>query len=87
MAQKPLLKSKIVANRLGLPESTPAKHLLTRDEIAAEYGISRRWLELAALSGNGPPTLHISPVSALRIRRLAGCPEVNSTSAEVDSTR
>jgi hypothetical protein len=29
--------------------------LLSRDDIEAEYSLSRRWLELAALSGNGPP--------------------------------
>jgi predicted DNA-binding transcriptional regulator AlpA len=60
MTEKPLLKPKVAANRLGLSESTPAKLLLTRDEIAAEYGISRRWLELAALRGNGPPMTRIS---------------------------
>ena len=36
------------------------KRLLSRDEIAAQYGISRRWLELAALNGNGPPMVRIS---------------------------
>ncbi len=36
------------------------KRLLSRDEIEAEYGITRRWLELAALSGNGPPMIRIS---------------------------
>ena len=60
MTENLLLKPKVAANRLGLPESTPAKRLLTRDDIAAEYGITRRWLELAALSGNGPPMTRIS---------------------------
>ena len=35
--------------------------LLSRDDIQGEYGLSRRWLELAALSGNGPPMVKISP--------------------------
>jgi predicted DNA-binding transcriptional regulator AlpA len=34
--------------------------LLSRDEVEQEYGLSRRWLELAAVSGNGPPYLKIS---------------------------
>ena len=36
------------------------KRLLSRDEIEAEYGISRRWLELAAHRGDGPPMRKIS---------------------------
>lgn len=34
--------------------------LLSRDEIEAEYAISRRWLELAAHRGDGPPMIKIS---------------------------
>lgn len=34
--------------------------LLSRDQIEAEYGLSRRWLELAALRGDGPPMVKIS---------------------------
>ena len=36
------------------------KRLLSRDEIENEYGISRRWLELAAHRGDGPPMRKIS---------------------------
>ena len=36
------------------------KRLLSRDEIETEYGLSRRWLELAALSGDGPPMVRLS---------------------------
>ena len=61
MTERPVLKPKVAANRSGLSESTSAKHLLTRDQVADEYRISRRWLELAALSGNGPPMTRISP--------------------------
>lgn len=43
-------------------------HLLSRDEIEAEFGISRRWLELAALSGNGPAFIKIAP-RTVRYRR------------------
>jgi predicted DNA-binding transcriptional regulator AlpA len=34
--------------------------LLSRDEVEDEYGLTRRWLELAALSGNGPPFVKVS---------------------------
>ena len=34
--------------------------LLSRDDIETEYGLGKRWLELAALSGNGPPYVKIS---------------------------
>lgn len=36
------------------------KRLLSRDDIEAEYGLGRRWLELAALRGDGPPMRRIS---------------------------
>ena len=57
----------------SMPERTPASgkarklqtsknpnQLLSRNEIHEEFGISRRWLELAALSGEGPPYVRIS---------------------------
>ena len=44
------------------------RRLLSRDEIEAEYGISRRWLELAAISGEGPPFIKVSP-RMVRYRR------------------
>lgn len=34
--------------------------LLSRDQIEAEYGLGRRWLELAAVRGDGPPMVKIS---------------------------
>ena len=33
--------------------------LLSRDDIEREYGITRRWLELAAWRGEGPPMIKI----------------------------
>ena len=36
------------------------KRLLSREDIEAEYGFpTRRWLELAAWRGDGPPMLKI----------------------------
>ena len=37
-----------------------ANRLLSRDDVEREYGISRRWLELAAMSGNTPPMIRVS---------------------------
>ncbi|MEO1102905.1 MAG: hypothetical protein AAFW98_04110 [Pseudomonadota bacterium] len=33
---------------------------LSRDQIEREYALSRRWMELAAVPGDGPPMLKIS---------------------------
>jgi len=45
-------------------------HLLSRDQIQQEYGITRRWLELAALRGNGPAYIKVGP-RTVRYRREA----------------
>jgi predicted DNA-binding transcriptional regulator AlpA len=37
------------------------KRLLTRREVAEEYGLSHRWLEVAACRGEGPPMVRITP--------------------------
>ncbi len=34
--------------------------LLSRDDIERDYNLTRRWLELAALSGDGPPMVRLS---------------------------
>ena len=64
-----------------------ALQLLSRDQIEAEYCLTRRWLELAALSGNGPPMVRIS---SRMVRYQRGVFEdwlnartVNSTSEKV----
>lgn len=42
-------------------QATPnPQQLLSRNEIEDEYGLTRRWLELAALSGKGPPFVKVS---------------------------
>lgn len=47
----------------------PDERLLSRDQVAAHFGLSRRFLELAALSGEGPPMRRIGKRS---VRYLAG---------------
>jgi hypothetical protein len=39
---------------------TNSNQLLSRDEVFREFGLTRRWLELAALTGNGPPYVRVS---------------------------
>jgi len=51
-----------------MPCSGSKRHLLSRDDVEREYGISRRWLELAALAGNGPPMVRLTP-RLVRYRR------------------
>lgn len=43
-----------------ITQSKNPMELLSREQIQREYGLSRRWLELAALSGDGPPMIRIS---------------------------
>ena len=43
-----------------MPIEQTGKRLLSRDDIESEYGLGRRWLELAALKGDGPPMRRIS---------------------------
>jgi len=41
------------ANELSL------ERLLTRDEVEAVFGISRRYLEVSAVRGDGPPMIRV----------------------------
>lgn len=43
-------------------------YLLSRDQIEHEYGITRRWLELAAIRGGGPTYIKVGP-RTVRYRR------------------
>lgn len=64
-----------------------ASALLSRDDVEREYNLSRRWLELAALNGGGPPMVRLSR-RMVRYRRDAleawlDSRTVTSTSQEV----
>jgi hypothetical protein len=41
--------------------------LLTRDQVQAEFGLTRRFLELSAWRGNGPPMIKLG--RAVRYKR------------------
>ncbi len=64
-------------------EKQRRQELLSRDDIQAEYGLSKRWLELAALSGKGPPMVRIS---AKMVRYQRGVFEDWLTARTVNST-
>jgi predicted DNA-binding transcriptional regulator AlpA len=65
-------------------KQVPATHLLSREEIQKEYGLTRRWLELAALKGNGPAYVKIGSRTVryrrAEIERWLAEREVRSTS-------
>ena len=66
------------------------RDLLSRDDIEREYKLSRRWLELAALSGDGPPMVRLSR-RMVRYQRGAfedwlAARTVHSTSDEIEAT-
>ena len=65
------------------------RDLLSRDDIEREYKLSRRWLELAALSGEGPPMVRLSR-RMIRYRRgifedWLDARTVSSTSDEIEA--
>ena len=56
----PLGPARTPSSRDALTGQGAERHLLSRNDIETEYGLTKRWLELAALRGNGPPFLRIS---------------------------
>ena len=73
-------------------ETDRRQELLSRNDIEREYrGLTRRWLELAALDGKGPPMLKLS---ARMVRYQRGAFEdwlrtraVTSTSQRIQGSR
>lgn len=64
----------------------PADRLLTRAEVEVNFGLSRRFLEVSAVRGDGPPMVRIGRSVRYRAADLRGWIEarrVNSTSQEV----
>ena len=63
--------------------------LLSRDDIERDYNLTRRWLELAALTGGGPPMVRLSR-RMVRYQRGAfedwlAARTVRSTSDEIEA--
>ncbi len=60
--------------------------LLTRAEVEVSFGLTRRFLEVSAVRGDGPPMVKIGRSVRYRVSDLRGWIEahrVNSTSQEV----
>ena len=55
LSKRPLSESEVDRR-----EEQSRQALLSRDDIEKNYNLKRRWLELAALSGKGPPMIRIS---------------------------
>ena len=62
--------------------------LLSRAEVEVNFGLSRRFLEVSAVRGDGPPMVKIGRLVRYRVADLRGWIEtrrVNSTSDTVAS--
>lgn len=44
-----------------------ADRLLTRDQVESHFGLSRRFLEVAAVRGDGPPMVKINRAVRYRV--------------------
>ena len=53
--------------------------LLTRDEVEARFGISKRFLEVRAMSGAGPKRIYIGRNVRYRVRDIETWIEANAT--------
>lgn len=65
---------------------TPTDLLLSRAEVEVNFGLSRRFLEVAAVRGDGPPFIKIGRSVRYRVSDLRDWIEarrVTSTSQEV----
>jgi len=58
MDRKPNTNNQHEAPGAGAKERA---RLLTRTEVAEIFGLSKRWLEVAACQGEGPPIVRITP--------------------------
>lgn len=59
-SNRPLSEAELIRRDTQSENDKRRQELLTRDDIQTDYRFSKRWLELAALSGNGPPMIKIS---------------------------
>lgn len=66
--------------------SLSADRLLSRTEVEMSFGLSRRYLEVSAVRGDGPPMIRIGRSVKYRVNDLRDWIEarrVSSTSQEV----
>lgn len=53
------------------------QRLLSRDEVESTFGISRRFLELAACNGGGPAFIKVGRLTRYRVQDLLDWIEAN----------
>ncbi len=69
-----------------LNDSANSDRLLSRPEVEATFGITRRWLEVSAVRGDGPPMIKIGRSVRYRtgdVQDWIAARRVMSTSQEV----
>ncbi len=69
-------------------DTLPQERLLSRREVAEHFNISRRWLEIAAVRGGGPPMIKIGRLvrySVADLRSWIDAQRVQSTSDEASA--
>jgi predicted DNA-binding transcriptional regulator AlpA len=67
-------------------QATPSDRLLTRAEVEVNFGLSRRFLEVSAVRGDGPPMVRIGRSVRYRagdLRAWIEARRVSSTSQAV----
>lgn len=66
----------------------PCDRLLSRAEVEVHFGLSRRFLEVSAVRGDGPPMIRINRAVRYKVADIRGWIErhrVNSTSEQVST--
>lgn len=69
-----------------MQENFPDDRLLSRSEVHTHFGLTQRYLEVAAVKGNGPPFVKLGRAVRYRvgdIRNWIEARRVTSTSQEV----
>ena len=59
-----------------------SQRLLSRKEVEARFGISRRFLEISASRGNGPRFIRVGRLVRYRAADIAAWIEANSTGGQ-----
>ncbi len=63
----------------------PPDRLLTREEVQTSFGISKRWLEIAAVRGDGPVFIKIGRRVRYRVGDLRAWIAAQSRSSTSDT--
>lgn len=64
-----------------------ADRLLSRNEVETAFGISKRFLEVSACRGDGPPMIKIGRLSRYRVKDVRDWIEANRVAGNVPHVR